>query len=327
VNAFGPETAKWTKKALEFRASKSAANPDGSDENQRVIYVKYELTNTAVESWDELKPIIDQFMESEPAQMPLSKLNLAYDITHSGEKLIVQVAVMPSAGERAFASVHPALTEALAEVDNHIEVKFKLATSPGEIMKGEKAISECLLGGFSYNVDLTYLKNIKKMSMVLPEREQQNLLMGAPVFKLGVKANVSLTFEDAEDIKEHPMIGDKFDMKFDDVFGMIGADKATFADYEVDLSGLDEAKVKEADPQVQLMFAGLKASNIVSKLIRGLQEADGTFHMKTDAVISGVCHFDVSAKTNGVGELYQMGFNAASMGPRESIKEMLSSMM
>ena len=75
------------------------------------------------------------------------------------------------------------------------------------------------------------------------------------------------------------------------------------------------------------MFLGLKASNIVSKLLRGFQMADGSFRMKTDAVIGGVMHVDAYAMTNGVGELYQMGFNAATMGQRESLKEMLTSMM
>jgi len=61
-----------------------------------------------------------------------------------------------------------AVKEALAEVENNVRLEVNLATSPGEIVGGEKPISECLLGGFSVKAEATYLKNIKKMAAVLP---------------------------------------------------------------------------------------------------------------------------------------------------------------
>jgi hypothetical protein len=287
-NLFGPETSKWTEKAHAFRTSKGSANPS---DGERVLYVKYEISNTAVDSWNELKPIIDEFVASPAGEMVKAQGGLCFDITHSGEKLIIEFSIMPR--ELAAIEVPGEIAEALAEVENYVEVNLKLATSPGEIMKSEKAISECLLGGFAYSVDLTYFKNIKKVGAVLPEKAAEICSMLAPAFKLGVKANINLTFEDAEDIKEHPMVGDKFDMKFDDLFGMIGQEKATFADYELDISELDESKVKDADPQVQMMFMALKASNIVSKLLKGFTMADGSFTVEADVVLGGVMHAEV----------------------------------
>jgi len=172
---------------------------------------------------------------------------------------------------------------------------------------------------------VTYLKNIKKLAAVLGHREAEKVTMIAPIFKLGVKANVALKFEDAEDIKEHPMIGDKFDMKFDDVFQMIGVDKTMFSGYETDLSGLDEEKIN-SNEQTKSMLVALKGMNLVAKVLRGLEEANGDYHVEGDFVVSGLMHGEVRGKTNGVGEMYQMAFNAGTMQMREQLKGSISMM-
>ena len=70
------------------------------------------------------------------------------------------------------------------------------------------------LGGFSVKGKATYLKNIKKVLAKHPKLEEP-MMFGGFAFKLGVKAKVDLTFDDAQDIKEHPMVGPMADMTFD----------------------------------------------------------------------------------------------------------------
>lgn len=67
-------------------------------------------------------------------------------------------------------------------------------------------------------------------------------------------------------------------------------------------------------------LTGLKVANLLSKILRGNEEENGDYKVEADFVMNGLLHFELKGHTNGVGELYQMAFNAASMQPREYLK-------
>jgi len=123
--------------------------------------------------------------------------------------------------------------------------------------------------------------------------------MVLPIAKLGVSGSVNLKFEDEDDLKEHPMIGDKVGMKASDVLAMVGIDKDSVSGYSTDLSGIDEAKLAE-NPQAKMMVLGLKAGNRFGDFL-GQIEVDGKFNMETDVVVANFFHSNVHLQTEGVG--------------------------
>ena len=131
----------------------------------------------------------------------------------------------------------------MTEVDLNAQIGFKLNTCPGDIL-ADKPFLECANGGFTCDASLTYLSNIKGFVETLSEYWQRKWFLILPFIKLGVSGSVALNFEDAEDLKEHPMIGDKVGLKFSDVLGMMGIDKAAIESYETDLSGVDQSKLE-----------------------------------------------------------------------------------
>lgn len=156
VNFFGPETAKWTQKGKDFRASKGVDLPKDGD---AMVYFKAELSNRTPEEFNALKEHVTSILEGETTLgQHLKMWQIAMDLEHTGSKMIVQFSIMPP--EKIPGSWNETI-QALAEVQNSVNFNVQLATSPGEIMKSEKTISECLLGGFKAQTDLTYLKNVK----------------------------------------------------------------------------------------------------------------------------------------------------------------------
>ena len=61
-------------------------------------------------------------------------------------------------------------------------------------------------------------------------------------------SSLNLKFDDVDELREHPMLADKCDLKFDDIFGMVfGTDRSHCADFSTDLSGLDKSKLNLDD--------------------------------------------------------------------------------
>lgn len=93
--------------------------------------------------------------------------------------------------------------------------------------------------------------------------------MGGFVFKVGTAFDLDMSFDDADDLKEHPMLEQFVGMSFNDVFSMIGASRETFEDFDIDLSEFDESKML-ADDQTKELYLGLKAMNAVRELIKAV---------------------------------------------------------
>lgn len=120
------------------------------------------------------------------------------------------------------------------------------------------------------------------------------------------------------------MLEDKCDIKFNDIFAMMGADRSTFEEFSVDLSGLDETKLCE-DVMTKDLYMSLKYLNGVNTLIQALDK-DGRFKLNFDCVHEDIFHANVQAKSAGVGALGGMIFNAATMKKRQELFGMLSQM-
>lgn len=99
-------------------------------------------------------------------------------------------------------------------------MKFKgvVGVDAEEVLYSEKPLLEHLMKGFRFTWELVFLKNIKKV--LLEEVKNSSLgevlkMMG-PAFALTSNSSVDLTFDDFDEIREHPH-ADNFCLSLDQI--------------------------------------------------------------------------------------------------------------
>lgn len=213
------------------------------------------------------------------------------------------------------------MRDALSASTQYVQVDVELDTCPEAILESDRPILEHALEGFEISAKATYNKHLAKAFQEHPAFPDDFADQFGFLFKFGVDSSLDLKFDDADDLREHPMLEDKCDLKFNDIFQMIGQDRSTFEDYELDLSQFDEAKCL-ADPQLKEMYMVLKGMNGVQALIKAV-DRDGRFKVNFECVHEDIFHASMQAKSAGVGLLGNILFNGGVMSQRQSMYEML----
>ena len=164
---------------------------------------------------------------------------------------------MPSFVAKKIApSLPDELVEAFSETQNAIEFGLKFGTSPELIAGSEGSIADELIKGFHGKVQLKYTKALKHiLAKVRPLA--QAVAMGSPSFKLGMDLNLNFNYDDIADLKEHPMLSQFANMKYSDIYNMLGLGEDL--DYKTDLEGLSDNEFG--------MLNVLKAGNQLSDIL------------------------------------------------------------
>ena len=193
-----------------------------------------------------------------------------------------------------------------------MEVSLKLATCPEEILSNEKSILDYLLEGFNANVKLDYMRNLKPALDAIKSNKKKKLDLLWPFLKLGLSANVNLEYHDPEDLKEHPMIGNKVGFKAEDIFSKMGLQKDTLLDHETDLHLFKPICIGQLrDSDAGARYAVLAGFNAIRALLKASESADAgiPFNMKLDLVMEDFAHFGLQLRSTGASKLALLAFN------------------
>lgn len=210
------------------------------------------------------------------------------------------------------------LEAAFTETNNNIKVRLGFGTSVQQIAGSEGSIVDELVQGFSLEAELEYSKALKHILAKIRPLEQF-AAMASPALQLGVDVDLKFSYDDIADVKEHPMLGQFANMKYGDVYNMLGLGEDL--DYSSDISGLDESKFKGNDQQ-ETIFQLLKLANQVGEALA--QSKEESLEAKVMLEQSG--HASLNLNLPGYPQLAQSAFNKATKGIREQFVGMLSQM-
>ena len=99
------------------------------------------------------------------------------------------------------------------------------------------SIADEIIKGFKVKGQIEYTKALKHiLSKIRPLAEAVG--MTSPAFTLGMDLNLNFNYNDIEDLKEHPMLSQFANMKYSDIYNMLGL--GDDLDYRTDLSGVEE---------------------------------------------------------------------------------------
>lgn len=99
------------------------------------------------------------------------------------------------------------IREALKDVDQYFKIKMVSGIDGEELLTVEKPLVEHLMKGFKNEYEFVFLKNLKKVAMeaIKDSSLAEFLKVMGPAFALTSNSSVDLTFDDFEEIREHPM--------------------------------------------------------------------------------------------------------------------------
>lgn len=102
------------------------------------------------------------------------------------------------------------IAKLLSETNQHATTRVELGASVHDIMYSESSLIEQLYKGIKVSQKISLIQNIKKIiSNELKKEDAKNkeiMMCILPVLALELGANVTLKFDDIEELKEHPMM-------------------------------------------------------------------------------------------------------------------------
>lgn len=104
------------------------------------------------------------------------------------------------------------IQQLVSGIDQHIKVQVGLAASVDDVWDGEGPMIEQGVRGFCVSAQVQLISNVKKALMAaLKDEESQRLapilMMASPAFMVGVSGSLDVTYDDFDEIREHPMAG------------------------------------------------------------------------------------------------------------------------
>lgn len=100
------------------------------------------------------------------------------------------------------------IKDAFKDTSQFVKIKAVLGVDAEELLSSEKPLLEHLLKGFKFTTDMVFLKNIK--NILLEELGKNSdirefLQNMGPALGLTSNSSIDFTFDDFDDVREHPM--------------------------------------------------------------------------------------------------------------------------
>lgn len=131
-----------------------------------------------------------------------------------------------------------------------IDLKAQIGASPNSIMKSEKSLLANAMGGWAVSLDISNGNDLSEILETTADSFGKEKLSRfaretAFLYAIGLAADFNITFDDADELKEHPLFGDKVDLTFNDVktklIGGSGEGGDPLTSWKQDLSAFNEA--------------------------------------------------------------------------------------
>ena len=201
----------------------------------------------------------------------------------------------------------------LLKTEQSADISVELGTAPMELIdRGDGAIKALDFGtaalkGARVSIKLKYLECLREVVQKMAPNEAFPILVAGGT-KLRFNGSIGLTYDDVEELREHPMFGKFADLKLESILPVPLAD---MLNYQTDLSGI---KARGEDKISELM---LKLGNSASKLIQAIDSSVGRSELEIHAFGQNVGHAEVTGFTHGAGQLIAAAFNFVTREKRQ----------
>lgn len=195
-----------------------------------------------------------------------------------------------------------------------------------EILSSDKPLIEHYLKGFKIQVDVVFLKQLKKALMTglegtdIGKMVQEGLTMGGPAFALSTNVAVELNFDDMEEIKAHPMASTVLVSLDQLIQGVLGKDKNTVLNFKPDFSEAgSEDEVNKHISDSEYCAEKKKALDIFQFVGEMLGEFNPDCKVELRGQIFNIGSIEYNIEGAGYGELVNLFYKAVTLGMQQDI--------
>lgn len=217
------------------------------------------------------------------------------------------------------------LKEGLKDVDQFIKIKVVMGADAEEILNQDKPLLEHYLKGFSFTLDVVFLKQIKKAMFAgfegtdVGRKVKEALSMAGPAFSLQSNLSIELDFDDMDEIKAHPMASTIL-VSIDQLLqSLTGNNKQAVLDWKPKYEVADKEafdKYVAEHEYCQEKKKQLEMFQLVDEVISHM-DSDCAFEVKASAF--GLASMEYNIQGSGYGDLIHLMYKAITLGMQERL--------
>ena len=158
-----------------------------------------------------------------------------------------------------------------------------------EVLSSDKPLLEHLTKGFKVEYELVFLKNLKKalLEEVKDPGIQHVLKMMGPAFALSSNSSVDLTFDDFDEVREHPM-ADHFLVSLAQIIeGAFGKSIDQAMKYKPDFSSVDKNELDQHIRTSEYCKEKMQQLNAMVAIANLLREFSSDFRVQCEGSMIG----------------------------------------
>lgn len=217
------------------------------------------------------------------------------------------------------------LREGLKDVDQYIKMKAVFGADAEEILSSDKPLLEHYLKGFSMQIDVVFLKQIKAALLAgleghkFGDKIKEGLAMAGPAFSLNSNFSLELTFDDMEEIKAHPMASTVL-VSLDQLLqGILGKDKETIMKWQPDFSSVDKAALDTYVANTEYCKDKKAKLDMFQFVGSCLEDFDPDCKIYMKGSIFGLASIEYKIEGAGYGDLVNLVYKAITLGFQQEL--------
>ena len=213
-NLLGPRYDEWLKKANDFKEESAYNNGDGG-----IMYLRIEVP-VKHSAYQDMDPVFTEFVDA--FNKFVEEKNKAGDtvkMSIKGKKMWLEACMR---APRETEKIPDEIRTVLMKTEQSVELEVQLGTSPQELVnRGDgttqaQTFGEAALKGAAVKLQLRYLECLKELVQQMAPNEHFPILVAAGT-KVRFSGSLGLTYDNVDELREHPVFGSFADMKLENL--------------------------------------------------------------------------------------------------------------
>jgi hypothetical protein len=318
IHVCGPVADEMAQKASGFREllGKDLKEELGTKYQNIYFEIKVAMKSTAYKP--HLKVIEDLFHASDV----MGKLSQFIHIRFfpMDKELICRVYIsIPGEGPQ----IPDQIRHALRDIDQHFRAKAVLGVDAEEVLSSDKPLLEHLSKGFKVEYELVFLRNLKKALIegVKDEGLQHVLKQMGPAFALSSNSSVDLTFDDFDEVREHPYANQMLVSLGQIIEGAFGKSIDEALKYRPDFARVDKKALDSHVRTSEYCKEKMQELNALTAIANLLREFAQDFRIQVEGNMWGFVALKYDFQGAGYGDMALLLFNVLTMKHTDKLAE------
>lgn len=184
-----------------------------------------------------------------------------------------------------------------------------------EVINSDKPLLEHLNKGFKVEYELCFLRNIKKALMegIKDQQTQEFLKMMGPAFALSSNSSVDLTFDDFDEVREHPLANQMLISLSQIIEGAFGKSIDEALKYKPDFSSVAKSKLDKHIRSSEYCKDKMQTLNVLVAIANLLREFAQDFRIQVEGSLIGFMGVKYDLQGAGYGDIALLLYNCLTM--------------